>query len=98
MEFRCPVNEVVNVSRSANLLKRQVILQSSVGKATASLGMCVHPSICPLLRPDCHAVDFRKNLVFGICSELCPPIAILVTFGENSLYVTSYMGLCGCSL
>jgi len=98
MEFHCSVNEVVNVSRSANLLKRQIILRASVGKATASLGICVRPPICPLVWPDSHAVDFRKNLVFGICSKLCPPIAILVTVGENSLYITSYVHLCGCSL
>ena len=47
MEFHCSVNEVVNVSRSANLLKRQVILRAAVGKATASLGICVRPPNCP---------------------------------------------------
>ena len=45
MEFRCCVNEAVNVSRSANLLKRQRILRATDGKATASLVMCVRPSV-----------------------------------------------------
>jgi len=80
------------------LLKRQITLRESAGKATANLVMCVCPSICPLVWTDSHAVGFRKNLVFGICCKLCPPIAILVGVGENSLYITSYVHLSDCSL
>jgi hypothetical protein len=83
MEFRCYVNEVVNVLRSSSLSNRRITLRASVGKATASLAMCVCPSICPLVWTDSHDVDFRKNLVFGICCKLCPPIAIWVGVGKK---------------
>jgi hypothetical protein len=99
-EFRCSVNEVVNASLSANLLKRQMILRASVGKATASLGVSVRPSVHPSVRlvdPTLTLLIFAKIRYLGFVLNCVHPLRFWLQ-SEKIHFTSLPTCICGCSL